>query len=114
MPQPASNTRFGAFKARHGTTPIATLRSHYGPQFAKGCSDSETLSEVLHKLDEPTLPKQWVLTTVESWREFAEAAKSQGRRCATRRTIKSQAPLARGTCFGFFDVGIGTTAEEYC
>jgi hypothetical protein len=57
MPHSASSTRFGALKARHGTTPIGTLRSHYGPQFAKECSDTETLTEVLHKLDEPTLTK---------------------------------------------------------
>jgi hypothetical protein len=57
MPQPSSNTRFGALKARHGNTQMGMLRSHYGPQFARGCSDSETLSEALHKLDEPTLTK---------------------------------------------------------
>ena len=57
MPQPSSNTRFGALKARHGNTQMGMLRSHYGPQFARGCSDSETLSEALHKLGEPTLMK---------------------------------------------------------
>lgn len=57
MSQPSSNTRLGALKARHGTTQIGILRSHYGPQFARGCSDSETLSGCLHKFDEPTLTK---------------------------------------------------------
>jgi hypothetical protein len=52
-----TETRFGALKARHGTMPIGILRSHYGPQFARGCSDSETLSKVMHKLDELTLTK---------------------------------------------------------
>jgi hypothetical protein len=51
------HTRFGALKARHGTIQIGTLRSRYGPQFAKGCADAETISEALHKLDEPTLTK---------------------------------------------------------
>jgi hypothetical protein len=55
--QAAMETRFGALKARHGTLPIGILRSHYGPQFARGCSDSETLGEAMHKLDEPTLTK---------------------------------------------------------
>jgi hypothetical protein len=55
--QVPTETRFGALKAHHGTMPIGILRSHYGPQFARGCSNSETLSESLHKLDEPTLTK---------------------------------------------------------
>jgi hypothetical protein len=33
---------------------IGTLRT-YGPHFAKGCADDEKLSDVLHKLDEPSL-----------------------------------------------------------
>jgi hypothetical protein len=52
-----TDTRFGAFKDRHGCKSIRTFRAHFGPQFAKGCSDGETLGEVLHKLDEPTLTK---------------------------------------------------------
>jgi hypothetical protein len=39
-------------KARHGK-----FRTHFGPQFARGCSDSETLCEAMHKLDEPTLTR---------------------------------------------------------
>jgi hypothetical protein len=57
MPQPSSDTRFGALKARHGTTQIGILRSRYGTQFARGCSDSETLGECLHKWTRPTLTK---------------------------------------------------------
>jgi hypothetical protein len=33
---------------------IGTLRT-YCPHFAKGCADDEKLSDVLHKLDEPSL-----------------------------------------------------------
>ena len=53
MSQPSSNTRLGALKARHGTTQIGILRSHYGPQFARGCSDSETLSGFFTNLTNP-------------------------------------------------------------
>ena len=35
---------------------IGTLRT-YCPHFAKGCADDEKLSDVLHKLDEPSLSK---------------------------------------------------------
>jgi|ERR1700757_3253428 hypothetical protein len=51
------NTRLGALKARHGHKSVGAIRAHYGPQFAKGCAEGETLSEVMHKLDEPTLRK---------------------------------------------------------
>ena len=40
---------------KHGNTLIGTLRKTYGPHFAKGCADDEKLSDVLHKLDEPSL-----------------------------------------------------------
>jgi hypothetical protein len=50
-------TRFGALKERHGHKLVGALRAHYGPQFAKGCSDAQTLADVLHKLDEPALKK---------------------------------------------------------
>jgi hypothetical protein len=55
--QAFSETRIGALKAQHGITPIGKLRSRFGPQFAKGCADTEMLREVLHKLDEATLAK---------------------------------------------------------
>jgi len=41
--------------AESGNTPIRTLRNHYGAGFAKGCGDNEKLSDVLQKLDEPSL-----------------------------------------------------------
>ena len=40
---------------KHGNTLIGTLRKTYGPHFAKGCADDDKLSDVLHKLDEPSL-----------------------------------------------------------
>jgi hypothetical protein len=36
------------------TALIATCGKH-GPSFAKGCGDDEKLSDVLHRLDEPSL-----------------------------------------------------------
>jgi hypothetical protein len=47
----------GAISRKHGNTLIRTLRKHYGARFANGCSDDENLSDVLHKLDEPSLSK---------------------------------------------------------
>jgi hypothetical protein len=38
-------------------TLIGTLRSSYNSRFAKGCTDSEKLSEALAKLDGPSLFK---------------------------------------------------------
>jgi hypothetical protein len=42
---------------KHGHTLIGTLRTSYGSRFAKGCTDDEKLSDVLAKLDEPSLAK---------------------------------------------------------
>jgi hypothetical protein len=42
---------------KHGNTLIRTLRKHYGKDFAYGCSDEDKLSDVLHKVDEPSLSK---------------------------------------------------------
>jgi hypothetical protein len=36
---------------------IGTLRKTYGADFAKGCAESERLSDVLHKMDDPSLSK---------------------------------------------------------
>jgi hypothetical protein len=36
---------------------VRTLRKVYGQRFAEGCSPDEKLSEMLHKLDEPSLSK---------------------------------------------------------
>jgi hypothetical protein len=82
MPEPSSNTPFGALKAPHGTMQIGILRSHYGPQFARGCSDSERLSEALHKLDEPTLTKLLdAHETAVSSRKSAEASVKAAAAC---------------------------------
>jgi hypothetical protein len=45
----------GEISRKHGNTLIRTLRKIYGAGFAPSCSDHEKLSDVLHKLDEPSL-----------------------------------------------------------
>jgi hypothetical protein len=55
--QGSTETRIGALKSHHGNIPIGKLRVLFGSQFAKGCSDMETLREALHKLDESALTK---------------------------------------------------------
>jgi hypothetical protein len=45
----------GEIRRKHGNTLVRTLRRHYGAGFAKGCAHKEKLSDVLHKLDEPSL-----------------------------------------------------------
>jgi hypothetical protein len=52
----------GQVSKKHGNTLIGTLRETYGKHFAQGCDDHEKLSDVLHKLDEPSL-RQLVLDT---------------------------------------------------
>ena len=47
----------GEISRKHGNTLIRTLRKHYGANFANGCSDDEKLSDVLDKVDEPSLSK---------------------------------------------------------
>lgn len=47
----------GEIGRKHGNTLIRTLRKSYGEDFAKGCADNETLGDVLHKVDEPSLTK---------------------------------------------------------
>ena len=47
----------GEISRKHGNTLIGTLRISYGSGFAKGCANDEKLSEVLAKLDEPSLFK---------------------------------------------------------
>jgi hypothetical protein len=42
---------------KHGNTLIRTLRKTYGDHFAQGCGDDEKLSDVLHKMDTPSLSK---------------------------------------------------------
>jgi hypothetical protein len=47
----------GEISRKHGNTLIRTLRKTYGPTFARNCSDTDNLSDVLHKIDEPSLSK---------------------------------------------------------
>jgi hypothetical protein len=47
----------GEISRKHGNTLIRTLRKAHGPAFAKNCSDADRLSDVLHKIDEPSLSK---------------------------------------------------------
>lgn len=42
---------------KHGNTLIRTLRRTYGSHFAEGCRDDERLSDVLHKMGEPSISK---------------------------------------------------------
>ncbi len=44
-------------KQKHGDTLIRTLRKTYGANFAKDCADEEKLSDVLAKLDKPSLSR---------------------------------------------------------
>jgi hypothetical protein len=45
----------GELSRKHGNTLIGTLRSHYGSDFAAGCSESDRLTDVLDQLDEASL-----------------------------------------------------------
>ena len=45
----------GELSRKHGNTLIGTLRSHYGSDFAAGCSESDRLTDVLDQLDEVSL-----------------------------------------------------------
>jgi hypothetical protein len=45
----------GGISRKHGDTLIRTLRKTYGSQFAEGCRDGEKLSDVLDKMDEPSM-----------------------------------------------------------
>jgi hypothetical protein len=47
----------GEISRKHGNTLIRTLRISYGSKFAKDCANDEKLSDVLAKLDEPSLFK---------------------------------------------------------
>jgi hypothetical protein len=61
MKQPGLHDRHrdknGEISKKHGNTLIGTLRKTYGKSFADGCADDEKLSDVLHKMDEPSLTK---------------------------------------------------------
>ena len=47
----------GEISRKHGNTLVGTLRKHYGAGFAPGFKDTDKLSDVLAKLDEPSLTK---------------------------------------------------------
>jgi hypothetical protein len=47
----------GEFSRTYGNTLIGTLRISYGSGFGKGCASNEKLSDVIAKLDEPSLLK---------------------------------------------------------
>jgi hypothetical protein len=47
----------GEMSRKHGNTLIRTLRKYYGRDFAVGYADDEKLSDILHRLDEPSLSK---------------------------------------------------------
>jgi hypothetical protein len=47
----------GEIGRKHGNILIRTLRRSYGSGFAKDCNNGEKLSDVLHKLDEPSLSR---------------------------------------------------------
>ena len=47
----------GWLSRKHRNTLMRTLRMVYGQHFAEGCGPEERLSDVLHKLDEPSLSK---------------------------------------------------------
>jgi len=47
----------GEISRKHGNTLVGTLRRHYGVGFAAGFKDSDKLSDVLAKMDEPSLSK---------------------------------------------------------
>jgi hypothetical protein len=47
----------GQMSRKHGNTLIGALRKHYGTDFAYGCAESDTLGDILQRLDEPSLNK---------------------------------------------------------
>jgi hypothetical protein len=61
MKEPGLDSRHrdknGEISRKHGNTLIGTLRKHYGAGFAAGFKDSDKLSDVLAKMDEPSLSK---------------------------------------------------------
>jgi hypothetical protein len=59
MKEPASDNRHrdkdAEINRKHGNTPVRTLRGVYGAGFAPGFNDSDKLSAVLLRADEPSL-----------------------------------------------------------
>lgn len=61
MEQPGLDNRHrdknGEITRKHGNTLISSLRQTYGAHFAADCPADAKLSDVLHRLDEPSLTK---------------------------------------------------------
>ena len=59
MEQPGLHGRHrnksGEISRKHGNTQIGTLRRVYGPRFAPGHADTETLGQVLEEMDDHSL-----------------------------------------------------------
>lgn len=47
----------GEISRKHGNTLVRTLRKTYGSTFGTGCADDEKHSDILQRLDEPSLSK---------------------------------------------------------
>jgi hypothetical protein len=56
-PARTARDKNGELSKKHGNTLVRTLRKVYGQHFAEGCRPEEKLSDVLHKVDEPSLSK---------------------------------------------------------
>jgi hypothetical protein len=57
LAMPQARDKDGTLSKKSGNTLIGTLRKTYGPAFTSGFSDRDKLSDVLHKLDGPSLRK---------------------------------------------------------
>jgi len=61
MKQPGLDQRHrdknGEISRKHGNTLVRTLRRSHGSDFAKGFKETDTLSDVMHALDEPSLSR---------------------------------------------------------
>jgi hypothetical protein len=60
----------GELSRKHGNTLIGTLRSHYGSDFAAGCSESDRLTDVLDQLDEGSLKSLPATMRLDNWCRF--------------------------------------------
>ena len=49
--------KIGEIGRKHGNTLAGTLRKTYGERFAPGCAERAKLSDVLKKMDDPSLSK---------------------------------------------------------
>jgi len=67
----------GEMSRKRGNTLIRTLRKHCRAGFPAGCADTDTLGDVLHKMDEPSLSKLWTTTKAAS---LSSSARAEGPR----------------------------------